>query len=102
MLLGGPEATRGGLGPYSKRDEKQADAKRPDSRFLQEMQFRGLRSDAIAYSVAISACEKGQRPQQVLHLLQKMQFRGLLPEVITIGATAWRCIEVSTLMAPAG
>ena len=42
VLLGGLEATRGGLGPYSKSDEKQADAKRPDSRFSPEMQFRGL------------------------------------------------------------
>ena len=81
VLLGGPVATRGGLGPYSKRDERQADAKRLDSRFLPEMQFRGLLSDAITYSVAISACE-----QQVLHLLQEMQLRGLLPDVITYSA----------------
>ena len=86
MLLGGLEATRGGLGPYSKSDEKQADAKRPDSRFSPEMQFRGLLSDAITYSVAISACEKGQRSQQVLHLLQEMQLRDLLPALITYSA----------------
>ena len=28
------------------------------------------------------ACEKGQKPQQALHLLQELQFRGLLPDVI--------------------
>ena len=42
--------------------------------------------NAITYSVAISACEKGQKPQQVLHLLQEMQRRGLLPNVITYSA----------------
>ena len=36
--------------------------------------------------MAISACEKGQKPQQVLHLLQEMLRRGLLPNVITYSA----------------
>ena len=33
-----------------------------------------------------SACEKGQKPQQALHLLQDLQLRGLLPDVITYSA----------------
>ena len=50
------------------------------------MQLRGLQPNAITYSVAISACEKGQKPHQVLHLLQEMQLRGLSPDVITYSA----------------
>ena len=57
-----------------------------DNRFLQGIQFRGLLPNAITYSVTISACEKGHKPQQVLHLLQQMQLRGLLPDVITYSA----------------
>ena len=48
--------------------------------------IRAFQPNAITYSVAISACEKGQTPQQVLHLLQEMQRRGLLPNVITYSA----------------
>ena len=40
----------------------------------------------ITYSAAISACERGQKPQQALHLLQELQLRGLLPDVITYNA----------------
>ena len=36
----------------------------------------------ITYSAAISACEKGQKPQQALQLLQELQLRGLLPNVM--------------------
>ena len=45
----------------------------------------------ITYSAAISACEKGQKPQQALHLLQELQFRGLLPDVITYSAAISAC-----------
>ena len=45
----------------------------------------------ITYSAAISACEKGQKPQQALHLLQEMQLRGLLPNVITYNAAVSAC-----------
>ena len=37
------------------------------------------------------ACEKGQKPQQALHLLQELQLRGLLPNVITYNATISAC-----------
>ena len=44
---------------------------------------RSFRSKAswpnvITYSAAISACEKGQKPQQALHLPQEVQVRGRL------------------------
>ena len=43
------------------------------------------------YNAAISACEKGQKPQLALHLLQKLQLRGLLPNVITYNAAISAC-----------
>ena len=52
---------------------------------------RGLLPDVITYSAAISACEKGQKPQQALHLLQELQLRGLLPNVITYNAAISAC-----------
>ena len=45
----------------------------------------------ITYSAAVSACEKGQKPQQALHLLQELQLRGLLPNVITYNAAVSAC-----------
>ena len=45
----------------------------------------------ITYNAAISACEKGQKPQQALHLLQELQLRGLLPDVITYSAAISAC-----------
>ena len=58
---------------------------------LQEMQFRGLLPNVITYNVAISACEKGQKPQQALHLLQEMLLGGLLPNGITCNAAISAC-----------
>ena len=58
---------------------------------MQELQLRGLLPDVITYSAAISACEKGQKPQQALHLLQELQLRGLLPDVITYSAAIRAC-----------
>merc|ERR1712060_956869 len=55
------------------------------------MGLRGLLPDVITYSAAISACEKGQRPQQALQLLRELQLRGLLPDVITYNATISAC-----------
>ena len=49
---------------------------------LEEMQRRCLLPNVITYSAAISACEKGQQPQQAMQLLNQMQHRGLLPDVI--------------------
>ena len=40
----------------------------------------------ITYNAAISACEKGHRPQQALNMLQKLQFRGLLRTVLSYNA----------------
>ena len=40
----------------------------------------------ITYNAAIKACEKGQKPQQALHMLQELQPRGLLRTVITYNA----------------
>ena len=45
----------------------------------------------ITYGAAISACEKGQKPQQALHLLQEVQLRGLMPDVITYSAAMLAC-----------
>ena len=45
----------------------------------------------ITYNAAVSACEKGQQPQQALHLLQDMQLRGLVPNVITYSAAISAC-----------
>ena len=45
----------------------------------------------ITYNAAISACEKGQQPQQALQFLNQMQHRGLLPNVITYNATISAC-----------
>ena len=45
----------------------------------------------ITYNVAISSCEKGQKPKQALHLLQELQLRGLLPNVITYNAAISAC-----------
>merc|ERR1739848_408512 len=41
--------------------------------------------------MGISACEKGHKPQQALHLLQELQLRGLLPNVITYSAAISAC-----------
>ena len=50
---------------------------------LDEMLSQRLMPDGITYNAAISACEKGQKPQQALHLLQEILLRGLLPNVFT-------------------
>ena len=49
---------------------------------LTPMQPHDLAPHVISYSAAISACEKGQKPQQALQLLQELQIRGLLPDVM--------------------
>ena len=58
---------------------------------LDEMLSQRLMPDGITYNAAISACEKGQKPQQALHLLQELQLRGLLPDVITYSAAISAC-----------
>ena len=61
---------------------------------MQELQLRGLLPDVITYSAAISACEKGHKPHQALHLLQELQLRGLLPNVITYSAAISACESI--------
>ena len=46
--------------------------------------------NVITYSAAISAGEKGQKPQ-ALHLLRELQLRCLLPNVITYSAAISTC-----------
>ena len=57
------------------------------------MQLPGLKPNVITYNAAISACEKGNKPHQALHLLQELQLRGLLPDVITYSAAISACKE---------
>ena len=42
-------------------------------------------------TAAITACEKGQKPQQALHLLEELYLRGLLPDLITYSAAISAC-----------
>ena len=58
---------------------------------LVEMVSERLMPNVVTYSAAISACGKGQKPQQALHLLQELQLRGLLPNVITYSAAISAC-----------
>ena len=58
---------------------------------LQTLQLRGLLSIVITYNAAISACEKGQKPQQAMPLVQTLQLRGLRPTVSTYNATIRAC-----------
>ena len=58
---------------------------------LHVMPRQGLLPDVISYSAAISACEKGQQPQQALQLLLDMRLKGLLPNVISYSATISAC-----------
>ena len=51
--------------------------------------FRKVRG--ISYSAAISACKRGQYPQQALQLLNQMQHRVLLPDVTTRLAVVSAC-----------
>ena len=50
-----------------------------------------LMPNVVTYSAAISACGKGQKPQQALHLLQELQLRGLLQDVVTYSAAISAC-----------
>ena len=42
--------------------------------------------DTIAYSAAISTCEKGKQPDKALELLEDMQPKGLEPDIIVYNA----------------
>ena len=79
------------------RGPQKRGAKGPKRKSLQgrplDLQPRGLLPNVITYSAAISACEKGQKPHQALHLLQDLQLRGLLPNVITHNAAIRACAK---------
>ena len=47
------------------------------------MKQQGMLSDVITYNALISACEKGNQPQQALQLFEAMRQQGMLPDVIT-------------------
>jgi pentatricopeptide repeat domain-containing protein 1 len=55
------------------------------------MQLSGLMPSVIAYSAAVSACEKGTQWQQAIGLLAFMQQSGLAPDVITYNAAVRAC-----------
>ena len=61
---------------------------------LQDLQLRGISPDVITYNAAVSAREKGRKPQQALNLLQEMQLRSLLPDVIEIASRDRRTLLV--------
>ena len=43
---------------------------------FQKLQLRGFLRTMITYDAAISAGEKGQKPQHALPMFQKLQLRG--------------------------
>ncbi len=47
------------------------------------MQRPSVEPKVISFSAAISACEKGARPEQALGLLREMQRQGVEPNVIS-------------------
>ena len=55
------------------------------------MRAAGLTPNAISYSAAISACEKGQQWQRALELLEEMKAAGVAPNVISYNAAISAC-----------
>ena len=55
------------------------------------MQQQGVMTNVITYSALISACEKGNQPEQALGLLQEMVDQLLIPNVVSFSA----CISAS-------
>ncbi len=45
----------------------------------------------MCYNAAISACEKGARPEQALALLLEMQWQSVEPNVISFNAALSTC-----------
>ena len=50
------------------------------------MQQQGVMTNVITYSALISACEKGNQPEQALGLLQEMVDQLLTPNVVSFSA----------------
>ena len=55
------------------------------------MKQRGLEPNVITYSALISACEKGQKPEDAIELFKAMKWEGVVPDVITYNALISAC-----------
>ena len=58
---------------------------------LEQMRLVGVQPNVIVYNAAISACEKGERPDEALKLLDEMKTAGVMPDVITYSAAISAC-----------
>ena len=58
---------------------------------LKQMGLVGVQPNVIVYNAAISACEKGERPDEALKLLDEMKTAGVKPDVITYSAAISAC-----------
>jgi pentatricopeptide repeat protein len=58
---------------------------------LEEIQWRGLVPDVIAYDAKIGACGKAERQVWALELLEEMREQGLEPDVISCNAEISAC-----------
>ena len=58
---------------------------------MPEMQPRELLTEVIAYSLVISACERGQRPRGAIRLLRGTEPQGLLPNVVAYSVAISVC-----------
>merc|ERR1712032_1708571 len=58
---------------------------------LTDMRLKWLTPHVITFNAAISACERGQKPEPALQLLVDMLRQSLRPEVITFNATISAC-----------
>ncbi len=54
---------------------------------LREIQRRGVESNVVSYKAAVSACERGARPEQPLELLRERQWQSAEPDVIGCSST---------------
>merc|ERR1711920_812375 len=45
-----------------------------------------MKHEITAYNAVISACQKGQQPEQAMKVFQAMHFRDLVPDVISMGS----------------
>jgi pentatricopeptide repeat domain-containing protein 1 len=60
-------------------------------KLLEEMQSQGLKPDVKAYTIAIHACSKANRPEQAVQLLEEMRRHGVEPNVISYSAAISAC-----------
>ena len=64
------------------------------------MQRHAIVPVVIAYSAAVSVCEKGQQRQQALHLLRAMQRHTIVPDVATYSVAISVCERTSSTSRP--